>query len=379
MNQLTLDSIVQAQNRLATSVTRTPCVVSRELGNRLGRNLYKLNPHDTSPSPRVLVKLENLQKGGSFKYRGAMNALSQMEADELAKGIVTYSSGNHARGVLEVAQAVSQLKGLEIPVHVVMPDGAAPEKLRAIRCFPAARLYTEPGFGLEPCRLRAESIAQETGAHLVASSDDLNVLAGHGTIALEFADQIRDEELSEMGQRVDPRPLDHHRLDYLLVPCGGGGLLAGCLVALRGTGARVLACEPVEGGGSQLGESLRRGERVPRDARVGPSSADGLRGEIGDASWAVIRASGLTADDVLQVSEGEVNDAVRMARDGLFDLKGSVEPSSAVPLAALLFSERFHGRLSREGEGSRELNVGVIITGGNIRARREHMAFFHGY
>ncbi|KAK8077015.1 serine racemase [Apiospora saccharicola] len=377
MNQLTHDSIVQARDRLATSVTRTPCVVSRELGNRLRRNL---GLYGSGAWPRVLVKLENLQIGGSFKYRGAMNALSQMEADDLAKGIVTYSSGNHARGVLEVAQAVSQLKNVEIPVHVVMPEGAAPEKLQAIRRFPAARLYVERGFGLEPCRLRAEALAQETGARLVASSDDPAVLAGHATIALELADQVRDEELSEMGgRRVDPRSLGHRGLDYLLVPCGGGGLLAGCLVALRGTGTRVLACEPLEGGGSQLRESLRRGERVPRDARVGPSSADGLRAEIGDASWAVIRASGMTADDVLQVSEGEVNDAVRMARDGLFDLEGSVEPSSAVPLAALLFSERFHGRLSREGEGEGELNVGVIITGGNIRAPREHMAFFHGH
>lgn len=181
-------------------------------------------------------------------------------------------------------QAVSQLKHVEIPVHVVMPSVAAPEKLQAIRAFPAARLAVEPGYGLETCRRHAEAIARDTGARLVASSDDAAMLEGHGTIALEFAEQVRHEELSAWDRRAAyPRGYGGHRLDVLLVPCGGGRLLAGCLVALRGTGTLVLACEPQEGGGSQLRETGSRGTRRrvrpprtgcgPRSAtRAGPSS-----------------------------------------------------------------------------------------------------------
>ncbi|KAK8038450.1 serine racemase [Apiospora rasikravindrae] len=352
MNQLTLVNIIQADDRLSGAVKKTPCIHSPEL-SRLLQNLPA-----TPSSVRVYLKLENLQKAGSFKYRGAMNALSQLNDSELAKGFVTYSSGNHARGLVEVAHGISRDRNVEIPVKVVMPDQAAPEKLRAVRDL-GAELFVSPGYDLEPCRRAAEELALRSGARLVGSSEDTAVLEGHGTIGLEFAQQVKEEEGS-------------HGLDVLLVPCGGGGLLAGCLVALRDAGVQVLACEPVVGGGSQLRESLKQGRRVPRDPTVGPSAADGLRAEIGDASWTVI-SEHLTADDVLQVTEEEIVRALAISRE--LGMEGSIEPSSAVPLAALLFSEGLHARISRDDKEC--LNIGIVVTGGT--SAKVHTREDHGY
>ncbi|KAK8095091.1 hypothetical protein PG997_001776 [Apiospora hydei] len=344
MDQLTQESIVQAHDRLSGAVTKTPCILSPELSKLLQDRLAK------PMTLHVYLKLENLQKAGSFKYRGAMNALSQLDDANLARGFVTYSSGNHARGLVEATQELSRIRNVKIPVKVVMPDQAAPEKLQAVRAL-GAQLYLSPGYDLEPCRRLAKHLALFTGARLVGSSEDTAVLEGHGTIGLEFARQV------ENGYAEG--------LDVILVPCGGGGLLAGCLVALsRDAGIQVLACEPVVGGGSQLRESLKQGRRVPRDPKVGPpSAADGLRAEIGDASWAIISES-MAAADVLQVTEEEIVRALAVSRE--LGLEGSVEPSSAVPLAALLFDKGFHERISRDNKTC--LNVGIIITG-EISAR----------
>ncbi|KAK6845680.1 tryptophan synthase beta subunit-like PLP-dependent enzyme [Apiospora arundinis] len=275
MAQLSRKDIIEAHSRLTASVTKTPCILSLDLSAQLQEHLA-----DSATSAQVFLKLENLQIGGSFKYRGAMNALSQLDADELAKGIVTYSSGNHARGLLEVAHVVSRLKQVEIPLHVVMPEQAAAEKRRAVQDL-GAHLYQEPG--------------------------------GHGTIALEFVGQVQEYEELHQGHSQLGK-LGTGALDVLLVPCGGGGLLAGCLVALEGTDVLILACEPVAGGGSQLLESLRQGRRVPRDERAGPSAADGLRSEIGDASWAII-SERMTERDVIQVSEEQITAALEVSQN----------------------------------------------------------------
>ncbi|KAK7981187.1 hypothetical protein PG989_013644 [Apiospora arundinis] len=366
MAQLSRKDIIEAHSRLTASVTKTPCILSLDLSAQLEEHLA-----DSAISVQVFLKLENLQIGGSFKYRGAMNALSQLDADELAKGIVTYSSGNHARGLLEVAHVVSRLKQVEIPLHVVMPEQAAAEKRRAVQDL-GAHLYQEPGYGLEACARRAQRIAEETGARLVASSDDADVISGHGTITLEFLRQVQEyEELHQGHSQLGE--VGTGALDVLLVPCGGGGLLAGCLVALEGTETLVLACEPVAGGGSKLLESLRQGRRVPRDERAGPSAADGLRSEIGDASWAII-SERMTERDVIQVSEEQITAALEVSQN--LGLEGSVEPSSAVSLAALLYSSELWKRMRYEGK--KHLNVGIIITGGNIGATQQRPGEFLG-
>jgi len=307
--ELTPDRIEAAARRIAGHVNHTPIVTSRGLDERAG--------------VEVFVKPEMLQRTGSFKFRGALNRLGCMTPPERSAGVVTYSSGNHGAAVALAGTIVGTA------VTVVAPVDAPRIKLDAIRSFGAQlRLY-------EPERERREdvaaAIAQDQGALVVPPFDDIEVMAGQGTVALELVDARAD-------------------LDAVVVPVGGGGLLAGVATAVRssmGPRCRVVGVEPA--GADDTRRSLAAGRRIELDEVS--TIADGLRAPVpGALTFEVNRR---LVDCVVVVSETQIVHAMRYCFE---ELKLVVEPSGAVGLAALLTGAA--GTL-----GSR---VGLVLSGGNV-------------
>ncbi len=303
-------AVVAAAARLAGQIRRTPVFNSPEFDQRVGR--------------RVWFKCENLQRGGAFKIRGALNAVLQIAAP--APGarlrVVTHSSGNHG-AALALAAADH---GYECVV--VMPDNSAAPKLAAVRAAGARVVLCAPGLAAREAAL-AQLLA-EAPAELVHPYDDARVIAGQGTAALELLQEQPD-------------------LTSLLAPVGGGGLIGGSALAvrgLRGRDCRVFAVEPAMA--DDAARSFRSGVRQP--AGNTDTIADGLRGALGVRNYELLAA---LVDDVVTVSEAEIVAAMRTV---LQDLKLLVEPSSAVPVAALLA-----GRCQLPPG-----DVGVILSGGNV-------------
>lgn len=308
----TFADVVAAHDRLRGRVARTPVMSSPRFDERVGR--------------RVHFKCENLQHAGAFKFRGASNALLQLEAARAAAGgarvVATHSSGNHGAALARAAQELGWR------CVVVVPHDASAVKLAAIRAAGAELVTCEPG--LAPREAALAQVVDRTGAAVVHPFDDARVIAGQGTAALEL-----------IADRPD--------LDVLTAPVGGGGLLAGSALAVRGMtpGCRVVGAEPEVA--DDAARSFHGGVRVGMQGSP-PTIADGLRGSIGLRPYALFRAC---VDDVVTVSEAAIVAAMRVA---LEDLRLLVEPSSAVPIAALLA-----GRIGAPGE-----RVGVIVSGGNV-------------
>lgn len=300
------DDVVAAHGRLLGRVLRTPVMNFPRFDARVDR--------------RVWFKCENLQHVGAFKFRGATNALLQLES--AAKIVATHSSGNHGAALARAAR--------ELGWHciVVAPRDASAVKLQAIRAEGAELIACEPGLAAREAAL-AEVVAR-TGAAIVHPFDDARVIAGQGTATLEL--------LSE-------RPA----LDVVTAPVGGGGLLSGTAIAAKAMAphCRVVGVEPEMA--DEAARSFHGGVRV--GLQGSPATiADGLRGSIGVRPYAIFRE---LVDDVLTVSESAIVAAMRVA---LEDMRMLIEPSSAVPLAALI-----DGRLGRSGE-----TIGVIVSGGNV-------------
>lgn len=300
------DDVVAAHGRLLGRVVRTPVMNFPRFDARVDR--------------RVWFKCENLQHVGAFKFRGATNALLQL--DGAGKIVATHSSGNHGAAL---ARAARELGWRCI---VVAPRDASAVKLQAIRAEGAELIACEPGLAAREAAL-AEVVAR-TGASVVHPFDDARVIAGQGTATLEL--------LSE-----------HPELDVVTAPVGGGGLLSGTAIAAKAMAAhcRVIGVEPEMA--DDAARSFHGGVRV--GLQGSPATiADGLRGSIGVRPYAIFRE---LVDDVLTVSENAIVAAMRIA---LEDLRMLIEPSSAVPLAALI-----EGRVGRPGE-----TIGVIVSGGNV-------------
>jgi len=270
----------------------------------------------------VLLKCENLQRGGAFKFRGAYNTVSQLSAEARSRGVLAFSSGNHAQGVALAA------KLLGAPAAICMPSDAPPVKIAATRGYGAEVIFYDR---LKDDRAAvARRIAEERGMTLVPPYDHPHIMAGAGTGALEL-----------LGQAPG--------LDALLVPIGGGGLIAGSAVAAHGArpATQVFGVEPA--GADDTLRSLRAGERlsIPPPGTI----ADGLRVTApGELTFPIVQRH---VADILVVSDAEIMEALRFA---LLRLKLVIEPSGVVPLAALLA-----GRLPAEIR-----RVGLIISGGNI-------------
>ncbi len=313
----TVADIESAAERLAGNAVLTPLLESSLLNERLGG--------------RVLVKAEMLQKTGSFKFRGAFNKISRIPAEIRVAGVVAYSSGNHAQAVA----AVARMLGMD--ATIVMPADAPAVKRRNTEAW-GARIVSYDRYRDDRDAIGA-AIAEETGATLVKPYDDPLVIAGQGTAGLELAAQLA---------AIDVRP------DAVLVPCGGGGLIAGVSTALadRLPGVPVHAVEPA--GFDSTGRSLRAGERQQCDTSAA-SLCDSLLAPMpGEITFAINRqtlAGGIVIEDEAALK------AVAMAFDAL---KIVAEPGGAAALAAIL-----SGRYDAAGK-----TVAIVCSGGNIDPAR---------
>jgi threonine dehydratase len=305
---LSLDDIRAARRRAASLVKTTPLDLSATLSTLCGRAIY--------------LKLENLQKTGSFKVRGALNKLQGLDADARARGVITASAGNHAQGVAYAGQKTG------VGVTVVMPESASLSKVNATEGY-GAEVVLE-GKTYADAYERAVALAAAKGATFVHAFDDAQVIAGQGTLGLELLEQLPDA-------------------DTIVVPVGGGGLIAGIIAAVRGAGSRARILGVQSTGAAALRPSLRAGKPVP--AVVIDTIADGLAtGSLGMLPFELIR-SGL--DDALEVSDAEIAAAIVFL---LERAKTVVEGAAAVGIAAALA-----GRLPAAAS-----KVVVVITGGNI-------------
>jgi threonine dehydratase len=306
------DDILAAAERLRGVAHRTPVVTSRTLDARTGG--------------RVFLKCENLQRMGAFKFRGAYNRIAQLTDAERRRGVVAFSSGNHAQGVALAAQL------LDVPAVIVMPSDAPAAKLAATREYGAEIIeYDRNTMNRNEIAAR---LALERGAALVPPYDDAAIIAGQGTVALELLQDVAD-------------------LDVLVVCTGGGGLLAGCAlaaVALRPEIA-VYGVEPEAG--DDFAQSFALGERV--EIPVPQTIADGQQTTSpGELTFPIVKR---LCAGILTVSDDGLRSAMRFAFERL---KLVVEPSGAAALAALL-----DGKLDVSGK-----RVGAIISGGNVDPAR---------
>lgn len=300
-------AIEQAHRRIRPFVRRTPVLTAASV--------------DQASDAHLHFKCENFQRSGSFKARGAFNAA--LAAPDGLSGFVTHSSGNHAAALALAART----RGL--PAYVVMPRTASQAKKAAASAFGARIIECEPTLAAREAE--AQRVAEETGARLIPPFDSTEVVAGQGTCALELVEDVGEP------------------LDTLLVPVGGGGLLAGTLIAMASAspGTRVIGVEPAAADDAARG--LRCGELQPQVLPVS-TIADGATTAMSEMTFRVMT---WLAHDVVAVSEEAIVRAMRLIWERL---KIVVEPTCALPLAAIL-----DGVVDVRGQ-----NVGLILTGGNV-------------
>ncbi|MEJ7578001.1 MAG: pyridoxal-phosphate dependent enzyme [Pyrinomonadaceae bacterium] len=305
---LTFEDVRHARERIASFVHRTPIVTSRAFNERAGREVY--------------FKCENLQRAGAFKIRGATNKILALSEEERGRGVVAFSSGNHAQAVALAARDANAR------AVIAMPGDAPKIKVAATRGYGAeVRFYDRQRDDREAF---ARNIAESEGLTLVPPYDDYFVMAGQGTCALELLEDVPD-------------------LDCVVTPCGGGGLFAGVSTVAKATNES-LRCFAVEAiGADDTLQSLRRGERIciPPPATI----ADGMRNQApGALTFPVLQRN---AEDVLLVSDDEIVETMRFI---LFRMKILVEPTGATAAAAVAFNKL----------PSNVRRIGVVLSGGNV-------------
>ncbi len=307
MNTLSLKDVRAAADRIRPHAHRTPVLTCRALDGLCGANLF--------------FKCENFQKVGAFKFRGATNAVFSLAEDEARRGVLTHSSGNHGAALALAART----RG--IPASVVVPTNAPPIKRAAIAGYGARIVDCEPTLAAREST--AARVLAQTGATLIHPYDDDRIIAGQGTAALELLEDVP-------------------ALDLVLAPVGGGGLVSGTAIAVKGLSPTTLVYAAEPSGADDAWRSLRAGRIIPQtDPRT---VADGLRTSLAPRTFAVIQS---LVTDIITVGEEEI---IRAMRHVLERMKIVIEPSSAVPVAVVLA-----GHLSVEGR-----RVGIILSGGNV-------------
>jgi threonine dehydratase len=301
--------ILAAKERLKGHANVTPVMTSRTLDRIVGAEIY--------------FKCENLQRIGAFKFRGAFNSISKLSEAEKARGVITYSSGNHAQAVALVGRM------LNIQTTIVMPNNAPETKRAATEDYGAKIVEYDPEDTTR--ETVAEHLQIKNGFTMIPPYDHLDVIAGQGTAALEMFEEIG-------------------RLDALLVPCGGGGLLSGSAIAAKNINpdCRVIGVEP------ELADDATRSFYTKRLHRIKnpPTIADGTRTpSLGKITFPLVLEY---VDEMKTVSEAAIIEAVQFL---FYRMKLVVEPSGALGLAALL-----NRNITPKGR------VGIIISGGNIDA-----------
>ena len=307
LTEPTLDDIRAAAQRIQPYIHRTPVLTSSTFNQLCGAQLY--------------FKCENLQKVGAFKIRGATNAVFSLSDEEAAQGVATHSSGNHAAALALAAR----WRGIK--AYVVMPENAPAVKRAAVAGYGAEIHPCAPTLQAREERL-AEVVAQ-TGATFIPPYNDYRVIAGQGTCALELCEEVPG-------------------LDVVMAPVGGGGLLSGTALAVKGCapGTQVIAAEPERA--DDAWRSLQAGHIVPADHP--DTVADGLRTSLGDKTFPIIRRD---VAQIARVSEAAIISTTKLVWERM---KIVVEPSGVLPLAALLSHA-----LDLPGK-----RVGIIFSGGNV-------------
>ena len=270
---------------------------------------------------QLWLKCENFQRTGAFKFRGACNAVFSLSDEEAARGVATHSSGNHAAALA----CAAELRG--ILAHVVMPKTTTEMKKNNVQRYSPSITLCEPT--LKAREETLQKVLNDTGAIEIHPYNNLRIIAGQGTAALEFLDEIPD-------------------LDILLTPVGGGGLLSGTAIATKETNSaiKVIGTEPT--GADDAYNSFRKGKIIPS---VNPQTiCDGLLTSLGEFTFAAIQHH---VDDIITISEEAIKSAMKTVREktGM-----SIEPSAAVPIATIL-----EGKVNPSGK-----KVGIIISGGNV-------------
>lgn len=304
---VTYDDVLAAAVRIAPYVHRTPVLTCESLSSEVGAELF--------------FKCENLQKVGAFKARGAHNAVFGLSEELCRYGVATHSSGNHGAALALAARS----RG--IPAHVVVPESAPAVKRASVERYGARIIECRPT--LKDRERTLAEVVDRLGATPVHPYDDAAVIAGQGTAALELIDDIPD-------------------LDMVLVPVGGGGLLSGSAIVAKGSARSTVIIGAEPAAADDAWQGFRSGERVIVDAPV--TIADGLRASLGKLNFELIRRH---VDDIVRVDEAAIAAAMRVVWERM---KIVIEPSAAVPVAALLEHE-----IDVEG-----LRIGVILSGGNV-------------
>lgn len=309
MHVVNFEQIKAASSRIRDYATRTPILTSRTLDEELGA--------------KVFFKAEPFQRIGAFKFRGAFNAISQLSPEEKARGVITFSSGNHAQAVALVG------KLLDVKTTIVMPHDASRTKLAATRGYGAAVVEIDPKVTTREAR--ANELQSEHGYTMIPPYNHEDVIAGQGTAALEMFEELGD-------------------LDILMTPCGGGGLLSGTAITAKAMSpnCKVIGIEP------ECADDANRSFYSGKLQSVSnpPTIADGVRTQhLGDLTYPLILSN---VDAMATVSEASILKAVQY----LFNrLKIVVEPSGVLGLAGL-----FQGSVPAQGR------IGIILSGGNVDA-----------
>lgn len=296
-----------AYKRIQPFVHLTPVLTSESINAITGAQLF--------------FKCENLQKVGAFKFRGATNAVLSLTEEQRSKGVATHSSGNHAAALALAARQNG------IPSYIVMPDNAPAIKKKAVAGYGALITFCKPTLADREATL--QKVIEETGATLVHPYNQFEVICGQGTASLELTEQIHD-------------------LDIIMTPVGGGGLLSGTLTYIKECFPQieVIAGEPK--GADDAYQSWKQGHFIP--CTHPETIADGLRTSLGTLTYEIIRSK---IDDIYTVKEESIVNAMRLVWERM---KIIIEPSSAVPLAAVMENpEHFKGK-----------KVGIILSGGNV-------------
>ncbi|KAF3015293.1 hypothetical protein E8E14_007715 [Neopestalotiopsis sp. 37M] len=355
---LTRESVQAAHELIKPFVHRTPVLTNTTLTELAStpRNAEDLvgTPWEgrvpAKPKVRLWFKCENFQKIGAFKVRGAFHAIEQLKKDPTwspEKGVVTHSSGNHAQALALAARTNG------IPAYIVMPSISPPPKIAATRGYGAKIIFS--GSTSVEREVVCDQVIQDTGARLVPPYDHPNIVLGQGTLGLELQqDAARMIDEANAGNACDTG-----RLDIILAPCGGGGMLSGVALSCEGTGIRVFGCEPSFEGADDAKRGFESGQRVENVSTM--TIADGLRTPLGKIPWHLIYERRLV-ENFFSVTEDEIKAALKLV---LERFKLVIEPSAAVPLAVALFNEDFRSLVEREA-GENGWDVGIVFSGGNL-------------
>src|SRR5438874_6198040 len=303
---LDFPAIRAAQERIRAYIHRTPVLTSERLDDASGGSL--------------LFKCENFQKVGAFKPRGATNAVFSLDDATARRGVATHSSGNHGSALAGAAK----LRG--IPAHIVMPSNSAKVKLRAVESYGARIVFCEPT--QEAREVACADVIAKTGATLIHSFENEDVMAGQGTAAVELLEDVD--------------------VDLVICPIGGGGLLCGTAVAAKSIRPKikVIAAEPANA--DDAAQSFQAKKRIVTEKKF--AIADGLRTNVGERNFPIIQRY---VADIVTVSEDAIVTAMRTIWE---TMKIVIEPAAAVPYAAI--ADRKIGIAGRR--------VGIILTGGNV-------------